>query len=127
MSAKPNIQTTAIPEDLDNSNVCMTTEFSKKLVVELKKCRLEEKALVSCTNSNIELSQQVSLLVEEVDLLKQKYDITNNLLIKNEEIHNQKFKVVNDELDQAKKPRWGSLFSAGALGAALMGLAIILL
>ena len=112
---------------IDNSNVCMSNEEAKKLVVDLKKSKLQQKALISCTNSNYELSQQVSLLREEVDLLKQKSDIINNLLLKNEEIYKQKYEALNDELTEAKKPRWGSLFSAGAIGAILMGLAVIAL
>jgi hypothetical protein len=127
MSSKPSNISTTFPEVLDNSNICMSTEYAKKLVVELKKCRLEEKSLISCTNSNIELTQQISLLREEVELLKQKYTISENLLLKDEEIYKQKVKVINDELIQAQKTRWGSLFGAGAVGAALMGLAFIVL
>ena len=111
----------------DNNNVCMSTDYVKKLVVDLKRYKLQEKALVSCSKSNSELSQQVSLLREEVELLKQKNDIINDLLLKNEELYKQKFNVINDELNEAKKPRWGSLLSAGAIGAILMGLAVIAL
>jgi hypothetical protein len=121
------VQSTSSIQISDNSNVCLSTEYAKKLVVDLKKYKLQEKALISCTSSNIELSQQVSLLREEVELLQQKYEITNNLLLKNEEIYKQKYDVLNDELTEAKKPRWGSLITSGALGAVLMGLAIIIL
>jgi len=97
--------------------VCFSVEDSKRLVVEIEKGRLLEKNIVLIEKSNEELIKQTELLKEQVNLLNDKFEAAEKLKDKNEEIYKQKEKVLNDELTEAKKPRWGSLFAAGGIGS----------
>jgi hypothetical protein len=98
-----------IPVSSNSEKVCFSVEDSKRLVVELEKGRLLQQNLVLLEKTNIELSKQI-------DLLKEQVKVTGDLVSKNEELNNQKLKVLQDELEEAKKPRWKSLFIAGGVG-----------
>lgn len=119
--------TNSYGQSISNSDVCFSIEDSKRLVVELEKGRLLEQNILLLEKSNEELIKQTELLKEQVKLMDDKFKSTEALVIKNEELYNQKLKVVNDELNEAKKPRWKSLFVSGSVGAVLAVLLVILL
>ena len=110
-----------------NDKICFSIEDSKRLVVELEKSKLLEQNIILLEKSNEELIKQTELLKEQVKLMDDKFKSAEALVIKNEELYNQKLKVLNDELNEAKKPRWKSLFVSGGVGAVLAVLLVILL
>ena len=110
-----------------NSDVCFSIEDSKRLVVELEKGRLLEQNIILLEKSNNELVKQTELLKEQVKLMDDKFKSAEMLVLKNEELYNQKMKVMNDELNEAKKPRWKSMFISGGSGAIIALLLVILL
>jgi len=99
-----------------DNRVCFSVEDSKRLVVELEKGKIIEKNLGLLEKSNIELSKQIDLLKLEVSLVNDKFLTSEKLLKTNEDLYKKKEKVLNDELNEAKKTRWGSLFASGGLG-----------
>ncbi len=108
-------------------NICFSSDDSKRLVVELEKGRLLEQNIILLEKVNSELMKQTELLKEQVILVDEKFKSAEALVIKNEELYNQKIKVLDDELIEAKKPRWKSLFISGGVGALLTLLLIVVL
>ena len=108
-------------------NICFSSDDSKRLVVELEKGRLLEQNIILLEKVNSELMKQTELLKEQVKLTDEKFKSAEALVIKNEELYNQKIKVLDDELTEAKKPRWKSLFISGGVGAILTLLLIVVL
>lgn len=108
-------------------NVCFSEEDSKRLVVELEKGRLLEQNIILLEKVNSELIKQTELLKEQVILVDEKFKSAEALLIKNDELYNQKIKVIDDELNEAKKPRWKAMFISGGVGALLTLLLIVVL
>jgi len=108
-------------------NICFSSDDSKRLVVELEKGRLLEQNIILLEKVNSELMKQTELLKEQVILVDEKFKSAEALVIKNEELYNQKIKVLDDELTEAKKPRWKSLFISGGVGAILTLLLIVVL
>ena len=129
MSKPPNSSSAAYLQSKAQSepNVCFSSEDTKKLVVELEKCKIVEKNIVVYYNSNVELSKQIDLLKQEIDLLNQKYQVASDLEKKNEEIYAQKIKVYETDLKNAEKPRWGSLLGSFGLGSIVTGIVILIL
>jgi hypothetical protein len=114
---------TAISKDLQEieqeARICFSDEAAKKLVVEIEQCRIVNKNIVNYYKSNVELTKQIELLKVEITLLKEKFEVADKLLKTNEELYKQKAEVLNNELEEAKKPRWTSMFISGGVGAAL--------
>ena len=108
-------------------DICFSSDDSKRLVVELEKGRLLEQNIILLEKVNLELMKQNELLKDQVKLTDEKFKSAEALVIKNEELYNQKIKVLDDELTEAKKPRWKSLFVSGGVGAVLAVLLVILL
>ena len=108
-------------------DICFSSDDSKRLVVELEKGRLLEQNIILLEKANSELMKQTELLKEQVKLTDEKFKSAEALVIKNEELYNQKIKVLDDELTEAKKPRWKSLFISGGVGAILTLLLIVVL
>lgn len=108
-------------------NICFSSDDSKRLVVELEKGRLLEQNIILLEKVNSELMKQTELLKEQVILVDEKFKSAEALVNKNEELYNQKIKVLDDELTEAKKPRWKSLFISGGVGALLTLLLIVVL
>jgi len=113
-SASPDLQ-----QFEQEVRICMSDDVAKKMVVEIEQCRLINKNIVNYYKSNVELTKQIELLNQEVNLLNEKFEVADKLLKANEELYKQKEKVLNDELEEAKKPRWTSMFLSGGIGAAL--------
>lgn len=114
-------------QSINNTDVCFSIEDSKRLVVELEKGRLLEQNIILIEKTNNELIKQTELLKEQVKLTDDKFKSAEALVTKNEELYNQKIKVLDDELIEAKKPRWKSLFISGGVGALLTLLLIVVL
>ena len=114
IASQPPVPLKSIPTE---PYVCFSSEDAKRLTVELEKCKIVEKNIVMYYNSNVELSKQIELLKEEIELLNQKYQVAEDLEKKNEEIYAQKIKVYETELADAKKPKWGAMFGSFGLGA----------
>lgn len=114
-------------QSINNTDVCFSIEDSKRLVVELEKGRLLEQNIILLEKVNSELMKQTELLKEQVILVDEKFKSAEALVTKNEELYNQKIKVLDDELIEAKKPRWKSLFISGGVGALLTLLLIVVL
>ena len=112
---------------IPTTNICFSIEDSKVLVVELEKGRIIEQNNKLLEQSNLELIKQTDLLKEQVKLVEDKFKATESLVSKNEELYNQKIKVINDESNEAKKPRWKSMFVSGGVGALLTLLLIVVL
>jgi len=108
-------------------DICFSSDDSKRLVVELEKGRLLEQNIILLEKANSELMKQTELLKEQVKLTDEKFKSAEALVIKNEELYNQKIKVLDDELTEAKKPRWKSLFISGGVGACIALLLVVLL
>ena len=108
-------------------DICFSSDDSKRLVVELEKGRLLEQNIILLEKVNLELMKQNELLKDQVKLTDEKFKSAEALVIKNEELYNQKIKVLDDELTEAKKPRWKSLFISGGVGAILTLLLIVVL
>ena len=108
-------------------DICFSSDDSKRLVVELEKGRLLEQNIILLEKANSELMKQTELLKEQVILVDEKFKSAEALVIKNEELYNQKIKVLDDELNEAKKPRWKSLFISGGVGACIALLLVVLL
>ena len=108
-------------------DICFSSDDSKRLVVELEKGRLLEQNIILLEKVNNELMKQTELLKEQVKLTDEKFKSAEALVIKNEELYNQKIKVLDDELTEAKKPRWKSLFISGGVGACIALLLVVLL
>ncbi len=108
-------------------NICFSSDDSKRLVVELEKGRLLEQNIILLEKANLELMKQTELLKEQVKLTDEKFKSAEALVIKNEELYNQKIKVLDDELTEAKKPRWKSMFISGGVGACIALLLVVLL
>lgn len=109
---------TLIPVISNAQNICFTQEDSKRLVVELERGRLLEKNLLLLEDQNKELIKQTEILKEQNKLLQEQFITCNDLLKKNEDLYKLKIKSLENDLDEAKKPRWGSMFSTFGLGAA---------
>ena len=95
------------------------------MVVELERGRILEQQIVLLEKTNSELIKQTELLKEQVNLVNEKFKAAENLVSKNEELYKQKEKALNEELEQAKKTRWKSLFVAGGVGSAITALVIL--
>jgi len=108
-------------------NICFSSDDSKRLVVELEKGRLLEQNIILLEKVNLELMKQNELLKDQVKLTDEKFKSAEALVIKNEELYNQKIKVLDDELTEAKKPRWKSMFISGGVGACIALLLVVLL
>jgi len=108
-------------------DICFSSDDSKRLVVELEKGRLLEQNIILLEKANSELMKQTELLKEQVKLTDEKFKSAEALVTKNEELYNQKIKVLDDELIEAKKPRWKSLFISGGVGACIALLLVVLL
>jgi len=108
-------------------NVCFSPDDSKRLVVELEKGRLIEQNIILLEKVNSELIKQTELLKEQVLLVDEKFKSAEALVTKNEELYNQKIKVLDDELNEAKKPRWKSMFISSGVGALLALLLVVVL
>jgi len=85
------------------------------------------KNIILLEKVNLELMKQNELLKDQVKLTDEKFKSAEALVIKNEELYNQKIKVLDDELTEAKKPRWKSLFISGGVGACIALLLVVLL
>ena len=112
---------------LHAQNICFSSDDSKRLVVELEKGRLLEQNIILLEKVNLELMKQNELLKDQVKLTDEKFKSAEALVIKNEELYNQKLKVLDDELTEAKKPRWKTLFISGGVGACIALLLVVLL
>lgn len=108
-------------------DICFSSDDSKRLVVELEKGRLLEQNIILLEKVNLELMKQNELLKDQVKLTDEKFKSAEALVNKNEELYNQKIKVLDDELNEAKKPRWKSLFISGGVGACIALLLVVLL
>ena len=108
-------------------DICFSSDDSKRLVVELEKGRLLEQNIILLEKVNLELMKQNELLKDQVKLTDEKFKSAEALVTKNEELYNQKIKVLDDELIEAKKPRWKSLFISGGVGACIALLLVVLL
>ena len=101
-----------------SQDICFTQDDSKRLVVELERGRLLEKNIVLLEQQNQELLKQTEILKEQNKLLQEQFVACNDILKKNDELYKLKIKSLENDLSEAKKPRWGSLFSTFGLGAA---------
>jgi len=118
----------------EEGDICFEVEDAKRLVVELEKGKILEKNLDLLEKSNDELTKQTQLLKEQIDLMNEKINAAQKLIDESEKIYGEKEKVfeekeviLNDELKEAKKPRWKSIFSAGGIGAAIAAVLISVL
>lgn len=120
---------TSLAKDLQiieqEARICFSDETAKKLVIEIEQCRIVNKNIVNYYKSNVELTKQIELLKLETSLLREKFEVADKLLKTNEELYKQKEEVLNNELDEAKKPRWNSMFISGGIGAALALILVI--
>lgn len=112
--------------NVNAQNICFTQEDSKRLVIELERGRLIEKNLILLEQQNQELVKQIDILKQQNQLLQEQFQAANELLKKNEELNKLRIDGLENDLKEAKKPRWGSLFSSFSLGA-LSAFAVILL
>jgi len=106
------------------ARICFSDETGRKLVVELEQCRIVNKNIGNYYKSNVELTKQIELLKLETSLLREKFEVADKLLKTNEELYKQKEEAINNELEEAKKPRWTSMFLSGGVGALLALLAV---
>jgi len=118
----------------DDGDICFEVEDAKRLVVELEKGKILEKNLDLLEKSNDELTKQTQLLKEQIELMNAKIIASQQLITETEKVYVEKEKVfeekeviLNDELKEAKKPRWKSIFSAGGIGAAIAAVLISVL
>lgn len=107
-----------IPLISNAQNICFNQDDSKRLVVELERGRLLEKNIVLLEQQNQELLKQTEILKEQNKLLQEQFVACNDILKKNDELYKLKIKSLENDLSEAKKPRWGSMFSTFGLGAA---------
>ena len=112
--------------NVNAQNVCFTQEVSKKLVMELERGKLLEKNIILLEEQNQELLKQIDIIKQQNQLLQEQFQAANELLKKNEELNKLRIDGLENDLKEAKKPRWGSLFSSFSLGA-LSAFAVILL
>jgi hypothetical protein len=108
-------------------DICFSSDDSKRLVVELEKGRLLEQNIILLEKVNSELMKQNELLKNQVILEDEKFKSAEALVNKNKELYNQKLKVLDDELNEAKKPRWKSMFISSGVGALLTLLLVVVL
>lgn len=101
-----------------SQDICFTQDDSKRLVVELERGRLLEKNVTLLEQQTEELTKQTEILRKQNDLLKEQFQIANDLMKKKDELYKLKTDVLENELKESKKPRWGSLFGTFGLGAA---------
>jgi len=107
--------------------ICMTSDTGAQLVVELEKGRIYKQNLDILEKENIELYKQNSLLKEQLKLTNDKLDVANDLLKKTEDLNKIKTENLEAQLKEASKPRWGAMGASFGLGAAVMGIIILLL
>ncbi len=101
-----------------SQDICFTQDDSKRLVVELERGRLLEKNVSLLEQQNEELVKQTEILKKQNELLREQFQIANDLMKKKDELYKLKTDVLENELKESKKPRWGSLFGTFGLGAA---------
>jgi len=101
-----------------SQDICFSQDDSKRLVVELERGRLLEKNVTLLEQQTEELTKQTEILRKQNDLLKEQFQIANDLMKKKDELYKLKTDVLENELKESKKPRWGSLFGTFGLGAA---------
>lgn len=110
-----------------SQDVCFSQEDSKRLVVELERGRLLEKNVILLEQQTEELNKQTEILKKQNDLLREQFQIANDLIKKKDELYNVKIEALQNDLNEAKKPRWGSLFGTFGLGAASAFMLLLLL
>lgn len=103
----------------DDNSVCFTAKDAKRLVVELERGRILTQNIKLLEKSNTELLKQTELLKEQLRIQEEKFQAAENLIKANEEIYNKKLEALQEELDEAKKPRWKSIFASAGVGALL--------
>ena len=101
-----------------SQDVCFSQDDSKKLVVELERGRLLEKNITLLEQQNEELIKQTNILKEQNKLYQEQFQMANDLMKKKDELYKLKTDTLENDLKEAKKPRWGSLFGTFGLGAA---------
>lgn len=116
-----------IPSIVYSETVCFNEQDSKKLVIELEKGKLIEKNLELTEKQNLELTKQTEILKEQLKLTKEQLQASQEIIVKNEELNKVKEESLQNEIKEAKKPRWGSLFGSFGLGALTVGLLILML
>jgi len=129
-TSKPVSQTVnnSVPSKNDSQDqASLDFKNTSKVVVELETAQILKAKLEIYRQTTVELAKQVELYKQAVILEEDKYKTCETLISKNEELYKQKEEALQRELTEAKKTRWGSLFSSGGLGAALGIAAVIAL
>lgn len=128
---------------LDNKSVpvdsvCITPENAYKLESDLYKLSNIEKIIFQIEKQNMSLQEQTRIYTEQVKILEDKVKAAELLvlfneklykdsLVKQEELYKIKEKTIQDDLDEAKKPRWSTMFGSTGLGVIIAIIAVILL
>ena len=116
-------------EELQTTNdelICFSVEDSKRVVVELEKNGLYIKKIKLLEKTSTELTNQINLIKEENLIINDKFESCQKTLNETENIYNQQIQTLDDELEEAKKPRWKSLFMSMSLGSILTLLLVAL-
>lgn len=110
-----------------SQDICFSQDDGKKLVMELERGRLIEQNLILIEEQNKELMKQTEILKEQNKIYQEQFQAAYELIKKNEELYKLKTDALENDLKEAQKPRWGSLFGTYGLGAASAFLLLLLL
>lgn len=72
-------------------------------------------------------TDKINLLSEKVDTINQKFEETKRQMGSEQKLADERDKMRLDEIEQLKKPRWGTMFQSFGVGAAVGVMAILLL
>jgi len=115
------------PSKQQASGITFKSDDAARLVIELEKGRIYQRNVKTLEKENAELYKQNALLKEQLKLTNDKLDAANELLKKSEDLNKIKTDNLEAQLKEASKPRWGAMGVSFGLGAAVMGVLILLL
>lgn len=111
----------------EGDEICFTQDQAANMAVELKDGRLNAEIVVKQEQIIKEKDGQIVTLEEKVKVL----DDQGDAMIKQIELNKKLAKDKDDarlaEIKDLKKPRWGSLFGSFGIGAATIGILLLLL
>ena len=110
-----------------SADICFSEEDAAKILMEVEQGRLSVKIISLYEEKDKACIDQVEILKRKAVLFEEKTVACESTLQNQTDLQSEKYESCQTDLKQAKKPRWGSLFSSAGIGAVAAILLILLL
>jgi len=111
----------------EGDEVCFTQDQTEKMAVEIKDGRIANQLNMKYEATIEEKEKQIKNFEGQIDVLGKKIDEAMRQIETNKTISEGRDEARLKEIEELKKPRWGSLFGSFGIGAGAMALLLLLL